>query len=153
MTSAHRELADSIYRAFNRGDLDSLDRYFTVDVVDHEVPPGLPTGIPGVKALVSMYRSAFPDLRFEMLDMISEGDRAACLMRITGTNTGEFMGQPPTGRAVDVGGIDYVRVRDGKVCEHWGYTAEMAMMEQLGLGATAPEQRAPIELPRETTAR
>ena len=94
-----------------------------------------------------MFREAFPDLKFELVDMVSEGDRAACHIRITGTHKGDFMGMAPTGKKIDVGGVDFVRIRDGRTAEHWGYSADLVMMEQLG-AATIPEQRN-IELPSE----
>ena len=52
---------------------------------------------------------------------------------MTGTNEGEFMGMPATGRRVSVLGADVARVRDGRFSEHWGFFDQGAMMEQLGV--------------------
>lgn len=151
MNEEHHKLAGNIYGAFNRRDFDALDQYFTEDFVEHEIPPGYPSGLAGTKVYLQEFIAAFPDLSFEVVDMISEDDRAACHSRVTGTHQGEFNGIPATGKAIEVGGVDYVRIRDGKIAEHWGYTAEMAMMMQLGV-VPVPEQRT-VELPTETPAR
>jgi predicted ester cyclase len=67
------------------------------------------------------------------------GDKAVVRVRITGTHEGEFMGVPPTGKRIDVQGIDIVRFGDdGKAVEHWGVTDAMTMMQQLG---AVPEGR------------
>ena len=61
------------------------------------------------------------------------GDTVWTRVRITGTNDGEFMGMPATGKSVDFQGVDIVRISDaGKAVEHWGVTDTMAMMQQLG---------------------
>jgi predicted ester cyclase len=51
----------------------------------------------------------------------------------TGTNTGSFMGNPPTGRSATWEAIDIVRVRDGLCAEHWGQMDIMGLLTQLGL--------------------
>ena len=54
---------------------------------------------------------------------------------MTGTNTGSFMGMLPTNKKVDIMGVDYVTLNsDGKVIEHWGFSDDMKMMQQLGMG-------------------
>jgi predicted ester cyclase len=50
----------------------------------------------------------------------------------SGTQKGEFMGIPPTGKSVSIGVIDIIRMADGKVMEHWGQMDSMGMMQQLG---------------------
>jgi predicted ester cyclase len=80
-----------------------------------------------------MYISAFPDMRMEPQDVISDGDKVAVRVRVTGTNEGEFMGMPATGKSVDVQLIDILRLADdGLVHEHWGVTDTLALMQQLG---------------------
>ena len=49
-----------------------------------------------------------------------------------GTQTGEFMGMPPTGKSISVGVIDIFRIAGGKIVEHWGQMDSMGMMQQLG---------------------
>jgi predicted ester cyclase len=61
-----------------------------------------------------------------------EGDLAAVRLTMSGTHEGEFMGLAPTGRRMEIGAMDLIRVRDGQAVEHWGVTDTMTMMQQLG---------------------
>lgn len=80
-----------------------------------------------------MYRAAFPDLRMEPQDVLASGDKVVARARATGTNQGEFMGMPATGRSVDVQLIDIIRFGDdGLAREHWGVFDALGMMQQLG---------------------
>jgi predicted ester cyclase len=81
-----------------------------------------------------MYRAGFPDLRFEPEQFFVDGDRVAVYFRVTGTQSGEFMGIPPTGKSIDIHGVDIVRFGDDGVGrEHWGVFDAMGMMQQLGV--------------------
>ena len=80
-----------------------------------------------------MYRASMPDMRQEWLHASTTGDRTYIHYRLTGTNTGPYGDMPPTGKAMDVMGVDIIRFADGKAVEHWGYMEEMKMMQQLGM--------------------
>jgi predicted ester cyclase len=54
-------------------------------------------------------------------------------MTWTGTQKGEFMGIPPTGKSISINVIDIIRIADGQAVEHWGVMDQMAMMQQLGV--------------------
>ncbi len=134
-TEQNKELATRmIEEIFNRGDVGKADEFLAPDFVEREeLPPGLPGGREGVKQLAMMLRSAFPDLKATVEDILAEGDKVVIRQTWTGTHTGgEFMGVPPTGKRVSVGVIDIIRVADGKFAEHWGQMDSMAMMQQLG---------------------
>jgi steroid delta-isomerase-like uncharacterized protein len=94
--------------------------------------PGLEPNKEGVKQLFAIYRSAFPDLRMEAHETVTEGDLVCARITTTGTHRGEFMGIPATGRQIEVETIDMARIRDGQCIEHWGVTDSMTMMQQLG---------------------
>lgn len=117
----------------SKGDLEVLDELVADDFVEHEEMPGLPEGKAGLHEFVTGLRAAFPDLSVETLAVVAEGDEVWCHSRCTGTHRGEFAGVPATGRAVSITMIDRIRVRDGKVVEHWGVTDELALMTQLGV--------------------
>jgi predicted ester cyclase len=88
-----------------------------------------------------MLRTAFPDLRFEIEDLIAEGDTVAGRLTMNGTHTGPLMGMPPTGRKVRQAHMHFVRFRDGKAIEHWGVRDDMGMMRQMGV---MPEPGQPV---------
>lgn len=148
--SEHEAAFRRAYRAMSAGgDLDDLDAVIATDIVDHApVPPGTPPGLPGVKTLVASYREAFPDLQVTLETYLEQGDLACAAFRIRGTNTGPFMGAPPTGRSVEVTGVDIARFADGKCVEHWGGSDDLGLLTQLGM-FTIPQQGTTIELPDE----
>ena len=124
---------------FNRGNMSVVDKLFAADFVEHEeLPPGIPRDREGVIQLTSMLRSAFPDFKATIDDIIAEGDKVVIRQTWTGTQKGEFMGIPPTGKSVSIGVIDIIRMADGKVVEHWGQMDSLGMMQQLGAIPAGP---------------
>jgi predicted ester cyclase len=79
------------------------------------------------------FASAFPGARFTIEGMIAEGDRVATKKTFTGTHRGEFAGIPPTGREVTVTYVDILRLRDGRIVEHWLSMDQLSFMQQLGV--------------------
>jgi len=132
-----RELIPTFYERVNSGDLSVMDEVIAEDFVEHEEFPGIEPNKEGVKQFFSMFRAAFPDLRMEVHEVVTEGDLTCARFTMTGTHEGEFMGIPATGKKVAVPGFDMLRLRDGKVTEHWGTTDGMVLMQQLGV---IPEQ-------------
>jgi len=126
-------LSRLIKEVFNRGNIRLVDELLAPGFVDHEeLPPGIPPGREGVKQLTNMFRSAFPDFKATIDDMIAEGDKVVARQTWSGTHKGEFMGIPPTGKSVSFGVIDIIRIAGGKFVEHWGQMDSMGMMQQLG---------------------
>jgi predicted ester cyclase len=96
-------------------------------------------GPAGLVELIRTWRTAFPDGRMTVDDLIVEGDLVGIRNTWHGTHTGEFYGIPPTGRQVDVTSIGLDRVKDGQVVEGWGELDMVGMMQQLGaLPAAGP---------------
>ena len=121
------------YELLNAGDIDGFGDLLTDDFVEHEDLPGLAQGKEGVLELFRMYRVAFPDLRMEADDVIAAGDKVVARVTATATQTGEFMGMPASGKAVEIQLIDIMRFDDaGMVCEHWGVMDMLSMLQQLG---------------------
>jgi steroid delta-isomerase-like uncharacterized protein len=127
------------YDLLNAGDVDGFGDLLSDDFVEHEETPGLAPTKDGVKEFFRMYLAAFPDLRMDPVDVLPSGDKVVARVKATGTNTGEFMGMPATGKSVDVQLIDIMRFGDdGLVHEHWGVFDAMAMMQQLGVVPAGP---------------
>ena len=126
-----RQLMEEV---FNRGNIGLVDKLFAPDFVEHEeLPPGIPSGIEGVKTLPTVFRSAFPDFQIAIDDLIAEGEKVVVRSTWSGTHKGEFMGIPPSGKSVSFGVYDTIRFAGGKVVEHWGQMNEMSLMHQLGV--------------------
>jgi steroid delta-isomerase-like uncharacterized protein len=126
---AHRLVEDLL----NRGNMSVIDELFAPDFVEHEeLPPEIPPGREAPKMMFTMLRSAFPDFKATIENLIAEGDKVVLHTTWTGTQKGEFMGVPPTGKRISIDVIDIVRIAGGKYVEHWGVMNSMAMMQQLG---------------------
>lgn len=122
-----------IEEVFNRGNIDLVDELIAPDFVEHEeMPPGTPAGREGNKAATIMLRSAFPDFKATIDDMVAEGDKVVLRLTWSGTQEGEFMGMPLTGKRFSIPVFDILRIDGGKIVEHWGQMDQMAMMQQLG---------------------
>ena len=122
-----------IDEVFNQGNLATLDELVDDGFVEHEEFPGISADKAGLKTFVTTLRDAFPDLRFEIVAMVADGDEVWIQNISRGTHKGEWMGIPATGKSIEVQAIDRVRVRDGRMVEHWGVTDVMTMMQQLGV--------------------
>ena len=120
----------------NGGNLAVADEVIDPECLDHEAHPGGDRGPESIRALITMLRTAFPDLHFSIEHLIAEGDTVAGRLTMSGTHEGPLMGIPPTGHYVRQNHMHFVRFRDGKAIEHWGVRDDVTMMRQLG---TFPE--------------
>jgi steroid delta-isomerase-like uncharacterized protein len=79
-------------------------------------------------------RAVFPDIHFDVEDMIAEGDKVVSRYTVTGTHQGEFMGIPATGKPVKITTIWIHRLADGRIVEgrDWGEWDRLSLLEQLG---------------------
>jgi steroid delta-isomerase-like uncharacterized protein len=124
---------------FNQARYDVIDDLVADDFIEHEqLPPGISAGKDAPRELVTMMRSAFPDFRASVEEVLQDGNKVITRLRFSGTHQGEFMGIAPSGGRFDVPAIDIVEFRDGKAVAHWGVTDTAAMMEQLGIGGPPP---------------
>ena len=129
----HAATMRRMYDLLSAGDIDGFGDLIADDFVEHDDVPGFEPSKEGVKQFFHMYRAAFPDLRMEPLDVLPSGDKVVARVRGTGTNDGDFVGMPPSGKSVDVELIDIIRFGDdGLAREHWGVFDALKMMQQLG---------------------
>lgn len=117
----------------SQGKFAVVDELLTPDFIDHTPFPGVPATREGITLLFKGLRSAFPDLTATIRDQVAEGDRVVTRKLLHGTHGGELFGIPATGRHVDFGVIDIVRVVDGTMAEHWAVVDQMTLMQQLGV--------------------
>jgi predicted ester cyclase len=89
-------------------------------------------GPDGLIDLIKTWRTAFPDGRMAIDDIIVEGDIVAIRNTWHGTHEAEFYGVPPSGATVAVTSVGIDRVVDGLVTEGWGELDMVGMMQQMG---------------------
>jgi steroid delta-isomerase-like uncharacterized protein len=126
---------------WNQGNLAVVDELIAADFDGHPAPSDADfgRGPAGQKQLVGLYRGAFPDMRMTIDDMAADGDRVVLRWTARGTNTGEMMGMPATGKPATVTGIVINRLAAGKIAEGWTSFDALGMLQQLGVIPT-PEQ-------------
>lgn len=125
-----------------RGKLDEVVELVADDYVGHI--PGSPEplrGKQGFREFVSTYLTGFPDGRITVDHQIAEAGFVATRWSARGTNTGELMGMPPSGKQVTVSGITYSRIANGKAREAWLIWDTLSMMQQLGVVPEAAAAR------------
>jgi predicted ester cyclase len=123
-----------VERVMNQGDLAVVDEYYAAGYVEHDVlPPAIPPGLEGMRRLFGMLRAAFPDLHYDVHDVVADGDKV--VQRVTGSGTmhGPLFGLQATGRSASWSEIHISRFDAGKVVEHWSVTDQLGMLQQLGL--------------------
>jgi steroid delta-isomerase-like uncharacterized protein len=119
------------------GNIGAIDEYLADSFVNHSIPPGFPPDREGVKQLFTMFRTAFPDFRAVIHDMVAEGDEVVTRKTFYGTHEGEFLGIPATGKEVTIELIDILRLADGKITDHWNVVDQLGLMQQLGVIGTS----------------
>ena len=77
-------------------------------------------------------RTGFPDLTVAVERVITQDDLVVGHQKMSGTHLGEFMGAPASGKTFNIEAIDIVRMKDGRIVEHWGVLDAAGMAEQLG---------------------
>ena len=129
---------------FGRGNLAFVDQNFERTYRGHDTLLG-EFGTDQLKQEVQMYRTAFPDLSVKVDELISAADKVLIRWSARGTNTGSFLGRPPTGRKMQVQGISVITFGNGKIVEDYTQWEALRMLQDLGIapsislsGAQAP---------------
>lgn len=128
----NKKIVQRYQEIYNSNDLDSLTEVVSEDLLTPKIMPGIPTGIEGAKAAHRIMLAGFPDYQTIIDDLFAEGDKVAARITMSGTNTGSFMGIPPTGRHVSFTGIYIARIANKKIVEHWGEEDSVSLLQQLG---------------------
>lgn len=134
MDSAEAVVRRLIEEGFNQGNLAVAEELSAPDLVEHQsFGPNHAAGAEGVKAVISSLRRAFSDFHLAIDDLVVAGDTVWLRMTGSGTNDGSFMGHAPTGKRMRTDVFDVLRVRDGRIVEHWGVPDRLGALFQLGL--------------------
>lgn len=127
-------------RMFNKGELDYVAQATAPDAVDHQEPEGTDF-VAHLMEVITTLRKAFPDLRFEIHEILAEGDIVACRSTMTGThhgalNIGPMAALPITGARVEVPHMHFFRYdQQGRVTDLWHTWNTLLLARQLGAPA------------------
>jgi predicted ester cyclase len=133
-TQNAREVATEYFDALAAQDLDravatwkpgSIDRLH--GVADLVAPDG-------IRNYFASLFAAVPDFRFEVLDMVAEGDQVAVRWRTGGSfsGTGDVLGFAPNGRPIELEGLDLLTIEDGRIVSNFAYVNGMVFAQQIG---------------------
>ncbi|NTU63983.1 MAG: ester cyclase [Chloroflexi bacterium] len=103
-----------------------------VDPVTLHFAPGQAHQPPSLRKWFETALIAFPDVHFTLHQEIAENELVVSRWSYIATNTGEFLGRPPTNRRVTDSGIDIFRLADGKIVEMWILQDSLGLLRQLG---------------------
>lgn len=139
MTQAPDEQANiALVRKFfevgpSKGDLAAADALLHPAFSLHTPLPTPGPGIAAMNNVITTCRAAFHGLHVTIDDMMADGEMVTARFTARGIHKGEFMGLPPTGKAIMMTGIEIFRIKDGKIAELWGEVNLMGLMQQLGI--------------------
>jgi steroid delta-isomerase-like uncharacterized protein len=125
-----RRINDEVW---SEGHLDVIDELIADDFVATVVgAPEQIRGPQGFREFVVAYRKAFPDLHITIDEQLAEGETVVTRWTATGTNEGELMGIPATGKQATIAGININRISGGKLVEGWGLFDQLGLLQQIG---------------------
>jgi steroid delta-isomerase-like uncharacterized protein len=125
-----RRFIDEVFAA---GSLAAVDELIAPDAVFHSYPFGDDPRA-GMRAAIVRVSAGLSDSVFTVHDVVAEDDLVSVRLTSAATQSGPFMGMPPSGRRYEIEELHLFRVRGGQVVEHWHQFDQMGMMRQLGVG-------------------
>lgn len=124
----NKTIVRGFIEAYNERKLDLIDDFVSPDYIDH----GNNVGREGLKQLIAMGLTSFPDWHETIEDIIAEGDKVWVRLSYTGSHKGDFMGLTPTGKKITSKAVDIYRIVDGKLAEYWNVTDNVNIFKQVG---------------------
>ena len=136
MDKRKQEIQDMTYRVINDGNLELVDRHFSPDFVQHNAAHDNIRGTEAFKKMIIGIRTAIPDLRITIHDMVMEGDTVAIRHTMAGTYQNPFMmrgiSSTPRGQKVEISGMIFWRFKDGKIIEEYSIGDHLGFLMQVG---------------------
>jgi steroid delta-isomerase-like uncharacterized protein len=128
---------------WNKGNLPVTDELFAPNYAHHDSStPDVGRGPESEKKRATLYRTAFPDLRLTIEDIIAEGETVTARWSCKGTHKGDLSGIAPTGKQFTISGISIARFTNGKMAEGWVNWDALGLMQQLGVIAEVGKSKA-----------
>ena len=130
----YKELVRSEFKRWElKGDETLIDECYAPDCIWHGPGGQEISGHDGMKQLMVVLGTAFPDKRYTIQDIIAEGDKVVARWTLQGTHKGDYMGIPATNKQISLSGIYIIRMDEGKQVEWWLEADFLSLMQQLGV--------------------
>ncbi len=135
-------MADSVHpfpyaryteQVWNSHDPDALAQFFAADARVHSMTPGVVagTGLDYLKGRAQSLFNAFPDVHFEIEDIVQHNDLLAARVTLEGTQRGEFAGIPAAGKRMKVYDFAMYRIVGEKITDVWSLIDMQGLRDQL----------------------
>lgn len=115
---------------FVKKDLTLLQRYLREDYIQHN--PLVPQGLSGFQQFFADWFKAVPDWHYRLEKIVAEGDTVWAYGVYSGTQQGDWLGIPATGKQYSIHAVDIFRIENGKLAEHWDVMDAYGLFKQLG---------------------
>ena len=126
-----RRLVEELW---NKGNLSVADELFAPNYEHHDASTlDFGRGPESEKKRATLYRTAFPDIRLTIEDIIAEGETVMTRWSCRGTHKGDLSGIAPTGKQINISGVTISRLANGKIAEGWVNWDALGLMQQLGV--------------------
>ena len=130
--SSNIEIITRFEHAFRAAGQAMIDELCDPGLVDHNPAPDHEPTLAGFKQKVAGFKAIFPDLQEDLQDIIASGDTVATRWVLTGSLQQEFMEIPASAQPIKVEGMNFYRLKDGRVTDIWTQFDGVALMQQLG---------------------
>jgi steroid delta-isomerase-like uncharacterized protein len=111
----------------------AIDEMFSPQGKSHGFPEAdsVLVGAEAFKAVHRTFCGAFPDVRVEVGEIVTEGDRVAVRWQVSMTHLGDHLGFPASGKKETMAGATFAIVKGGQIAEGWNYMDLQALMQKL----------------------
>jgi steroid delta-isomerase-like uncharacterized protein len=138
MNDPRQLISKFVEELWNKRQFDVADEIFAKDCVTHQLRSGVPVdavlrGPEAIKEHVAGWIASFPDLRFNIEQMLREGDRVVMQLVMEGTHQSTWLGIPASGKKVEIRMFTVHRVVQGKIVEDWVLVESLGLLQQLGV--------------------
>ena len=133
-TEENKKLVETLcVTVFQNHDFSRLDEIMKDDYVHHnENDDPFPDGKNQFKEFHKQIFKAMTGFRYNINRIIAEDDIVMLYATVTGTHSGEWMGNPPTNNRLNYNVVDIFRIKDGKISDHWDVADTLALFTQVG---------------------
>jgi steroid delta-isomerase-like uncharacterized protein len=134
MSEQNKEIVRRVYQEiFDSGNIAAVDNLFASDVIIHDPITGDAQGIEAYRQLANVFLTGFPRQNTDLQIFVAEGEYVGVFHTHHATNSGSFLGMPPTGKTVAVNGLELYRIQNSRIVEFWRHDDDAGLMQQLGL--------------------
>jgi ketosteroid isomerase-like protein len=135
MSESNKAIVRRLFEeVWNKGHVQVTDELIAPTYMRHDSSsPDFGRGPEAEKKRVTLYRNAFPDIRFTIEDLLAEGETVVARWSCRGTHKGELNGIAPTNKQFNVTGVSIARFTNGKMFEGYVNWDALGLMQQLGV--------------------